>query len=106
MKLKSGDKIILRTGNLRTETTVVGFRCYGMETEAGLVPFNPVLFYSCGYTTDKHVYALKKEFHYPLAIICEWIRIKIIKLKDLLNAVTSAIKRIAKFGGGKVNENL
>ena len=75
--LKQGDEIIIRINKNQAPTTVIGFYCYGMSTDMGIMPFNAGRFYSCGYDPyGTPVYALKKSWHYWPAKICEFIRLK------------------------------
>lgn len=75
--LKQGDRVILRWNKYKVKPQVEGFYCYGVKFyKMGVFPFNARRFYSCGYNSEP-VYILKRNWHYPLAKLSEWIRLKL-----------------------------
>jgi hypothetical protein len=80
--LKSGDRVFVSVfsfrGNSDSWETVKSFNCMGIYYESGWSHhyFNG-LFYGCGYHSDGHALVVKKEWHIPLAVICEKIRLSL-----------------------------
>ena len=76
---------------IKTCDTIKYFNFFGVILErTGLVHFNKVLFYACGYHIDGRVFILKKKYHYYIALCIEFIRLSPDKLKKLKKFIFQA----------------
>lgn len=78
--MKAGDKVYLAMGNRISTCEVVGFRCYCTEMKSGdyrirAAKYHKGLFYGFGYDAGTRCLFLKKLWHYPVAIMCEKLRL-------------------------------
>lgn len=78
--MKAGDKVYLVIGNRLTFCEIVGFRCYCTELKNDkwrirTAAYNQGLFYGFGYDAGTRCLFLKKWWHYPVAVMCEKIRL-------------------------------
>lgn len=86
MKLKKGDYIFIYYKNDRSSNWYkaiveyfqlghMAYKCTGFESSTYFIPYRPYRFYGSGYRESERYVVIKKRWHYPFAVIAEWIRL-------------------------------